>query len=168
MKITAVALILLLAFFGLADSAYLAEHIRTGTPLICDFQGFSDCNTVAESPYSRVLGVPLADFGVAFYGLLFILAALELAYPMRYVRRAIQGLAAAGLIASAYFMFLQFSVINAVCIYCTVSAVISLLIFVLAYFIEPFAPHRRAIEMPPWPGRPPRTSTRLVLPPPLT
>src|SRR3989344_9489896 len=41
MKRTGVALILVFSFFGLADSAYLAQHARSGAPLICDIQNFS-------------------------------------------------------------------------------------------------------------------------------
>ncbi len=163
MKRLAVWLILLLAFFGLSDSVYLAKEAFSGIPLICDIAGLSGCNVVAESPYSHILGIPLADYGVAFYTLLFILAAVEVMYVQVHVRRVIQGLVALGLIASAYFIFIQLSVINALCIYCSLSALISLLVFILAYFIEPLAPRMTVIEMPP-----PRFRSTLVLPPPQT
>ncbi|MDO8624428.1 MAG: vitamin K epoxide reductase family protein [bacterium] len=157
----AVWLILLLAFFGLSDSAYLAQSEMGGDPLICDFTTLTGCNIVTQSPYSHLFGLPLADFGIAFFGLLFILAAVEVMFVHVNVRRTIQALSAVGLIASAYFMFVQLSVIDALCVYCTASGVISFLIFIFAYFIEPLSPKNGAIEMPS-----PHTRSRLVLPPP--
>jgi uncharacterized membrane protein len=42
-----------------------------------------------------------------------------------------------GIIASLYFTFIQIFVIGAFCIYCSASAIIALLIFILATLIEP-------------------------------
>ena len=158
----AVLLILLLAFCGLADSAYLAQHETDGTPLICDIAGLSDCNIVAQSPYAKAFGIPLSDYGLVFYGLIFLLAAIELALGNRITRQAIQVLSALGLIASAYFLFIQLAVINALCVYYTASAVIAFLIFICAYFIEPL-PRRGTINLPP-----PSARSPLVLPPPMS
>jgi uncharacterized membrane protein len=139
-----IALILVSAFFGLADSAYLARSATNEETPLCDFRVFEGCETVAKSPFSKVLGVPLAQFGIVFFTLLFILAALELVYSHQYVRRAIQGSAAVGLIVSAYFIFIQVSVIQAFCIYCVFSAAVTACIFGLAYLIEP-------LSREPWP-----------------
>lgn len=149
MKRFAIPLILVFAFFGLSDSAYLAESAAGGSPLMCDFGGFAGCETVAKSPYSRALGIPLANFGILFFAVLFTFAAIELVYPHQYVRRTIQGFAALGLIASAYFIFIQFSVIHAFCIYCLFSALMSALIFGLAYLIEPLARAPESAAVPP-------------------
>ena len=158
MKRLAVVLILLASFCGLADSAYLTEHEVAGTPLLCNISGLSGCNIVAQSPYSHIFGISLAEYGLAFYGLLFVLCAFELLAYNRPLRRLIQALAAAGFIASFYFTFLQIFVINAVCVYCAASAALTLLIFIFAWFIEPLRHRETAlipstIEMPP--PRPP-------------
>ncbi len=154
----AVWLILLLAFVGLANSSYIAKSDRAGIPLICTLEASQGCSQVAESPYSHVLGIPVAQFGLFFYGLLFILCALELTLARIQTRRVIQALSALGLIASAYFVFIQISIINAFCIYCVASAIFTLLIFGIAYFIEPFAKTSAVLITPP-----PRP--RLNLPP---
>lgn len=137
MKRIGVVAILLLAFFGLADSAYLAQHEATGVPLICDIKNLDGCNTVASSPYSHIFGVPLADFGILFYGMLFVLAALELVLFDRLLRRALQAASLVGVLASLYFIILQIFFIGAFCIYCIASAIIAFLIFILASLIEP-------------------------------
>ena len=60
MKRIGVVFILIFAFFGLADSSYLAQHELSGEPLICDIQNLSGCNIVTASQYSRLFGIPLA------------------------------------------------------------------------------------------------------------
>lgn len=148
MKRLGVALILLLSLAGLSDSVYLAQHELAGAPLLCNIQNLTGCNVVAQSPYSKLLGIPLAEYGVLFYTIVFILALLELIIFDQLLRRVLQGLALLGLLASLCFTLLQVFVINALCVYCLGSAVISLLICVLATFIEPI---RRDLFAPPPP-----------------
>lgn len=137
MKRIGVVFILLLAFLGIADSMYLAQHEISGTPLICNIQNLSGCNIVADSSYSHVFGVPLAEFGVLFYAMLFVLAALELVLFDQFLRRVLQGVSLVGVVASLYFTSLQVFFIGAFCIYCAISTALTLLIFVLVSFIEP-------------------------------
>lgn len=129
--------ILLLSFFGLADALYLAQHELSGTPLLCNIQNLSGCNIVANSPYASLFGIPLAEYGVLFYVMLFVLAALELVLFDRLLRRALQAVSLICLLASLYFLVLQIFFIGAFCIYCTASAIITLLIFLSATRIEP-------------------------------
>ena len=137
MKRWGVGIILLLAFCGLADSVYLTQHELSGTPLICNIDNLSGCNVVAQSPYSHLFGIPLAEYGIFFYGIVFALAALELFIFDRLLRRLLQGFAVVGLLASIVFTGLQAFVINALCVYCLGSAIVAFLIFVVATFIEP-------------------------------
>lgn len=152
MKRWGVVCILVLAFAGLADSAYLAQHEASGEPLICNIQNFSGCNVVANSQYSYIFGIPIADFGVLFYSIMFVLAALELVIFDRLLRRVLQVFAVIGLIVSIFSTLTQVFVINALCIYCLASALITLLIFILASFIEPIK--RTVPSMPPTPPSP--------------
>lgn len=156
MKRTGVVLILVLAFFGLADSFYLAQNALNGTSLLCTAQGLSDCNTVATSQYSRLFGVSLAELGVLFYSIVFVLAALEIVIFDQLLRRVLQALSLIGILFSLYFTFIQKFVIGAFCTYCLVSTLIALLIFILASLIEPIrkrivplAPDKPHLPMPP-------------------
>jgi uncharacterized membrane protein len=137
MKRAGVVLIFILAFFGIADSAYLTQHELSGTPLLCNIQNLSGCNIVASSQYSHIFGIPLAEFGVLFYGVIFVLAALEIVIFDQLLRRVLQAVSFIGVIFSFYFTFIQVFVIGAFCIYCLVSALIALFIFILASLIEP-------------------------------
>lgn len=137
MKRLGVVFILVLAFCGLANSLYIAQHAESGIPLQCDIGTLTGCNIVAASEYSRVFGIPLAEYGVFFYGILFILAAVELMFFNRLLRRALQVIAVIAVLFSLYFTVLQAFVIDAFCIYCLASAFIALLVLVFASYIEP-------------------------------
>lgn len=75
------------------------------------------------------MGIPLSFWGIAFY--LTILLAIwgAYTYPNRWSTRSLVGLTALGSCMSAYFVYLQFFVIGAVCIYCLASALITVLLF---------------------------------------
>lgn len=149
MKRVGVAIILFLAFCGLSDSVYLAQHEASATPLVCDIQGLTGCNVVATSQYSQLFGIPVAYYGILFYSILFVLAALELVLFDRFLRRALQIAAAVGILGSIYFTALQVFVIGAYCIYCLASALIEIMVFVLATLIEPLRTKQREPDMPP-------------------
>jgi uncharacterized membrane protein len=85
---------------------------------------------VAQSPYSHLFGVPLALYGVFFYGLLFVLAALALWVSRPLIARGLTALGVVGLLASIAFLGIQLFLIKAVCLYCLASAVISFLLFI--------------------------------------
>lgn len=162
MKRVGVAGIAILAFFGLADSAYLTQHELSGTPLLCNIQNFSGCNVVASSQYSHIFGIPLAEFGVLFYAVVFVLAALEIVIFDQLLRRVLQAISIVGVIASLYFTFVQIFVIGAFCIYCFASALITLLILIFASFIEPI--RKRVRHVPP-PVPPPSPPSYFPMPP---
>lgn len=162
MKRFGVISILILAFFGLADSAYLAQHEVTGTPLLCTIQNLSGCNIVAASQYSHLFGIPLAVFGVLFYSIVFVLAALEIVIFDRLLRRVLQIAALIGVAASLYFSLVQIFLIGAFCIYCLASAIIALVILILASLIEPIVKKTRAV---PPSSSPPSTPPHFSMPP---
>jgi len=149
MKRVGVIGILVLAFFGISDSVYLAQNETSNTPLVCNVENLSDCNIVAASQYSQLFGIPIAEFGIVFYGFIFVLAALELFLFNRLLRRILQIVSLVGVASSLYFTFLEIFVIDALCIYCLVSALITLLILVSASFIEPI--RKKARQEPPAP-----------------
>lgn len=158
MKRVGVVLILFFAFFGIADSAYLTQHELSGTPLLCNIGNLSGCNVVASSQYSHILGIPLAEFGVLFYSVIFVLAALEIVLFDQLLRRVLQALSLIGLLSSLYFTFVQIFLIGAFCIYCFASALSALLIFIFASLLEPL---RRRTS----PAQPPASPPYLGMPP---
>lgn len=127
----------MLAFLGISNSAYLAQSEAAGTPLICNIDSLSECNKVVSSEYSEIAGISLANFGLLFYTVVFVLAAFELALYNEMLRRALQGFALIGLAASIYSVGVQIFVIDAFCAYCLLSAFLTFLMIIAAAFIEP-------------------------------
>jgi uncharacterized membrane protein len=125
-------LMLVFAVIGIADAFYDSYAIYNGQLLWCP-PPIDGCNTVANSPYARVFGVPLGYLGVIFYLYMFALAALLAFDPLsRGLRLGALLYAALGLSASIYFMYVIFAFIHALCIYCLISAVLTLLLFIAA------------------------------------
>jgi uncharacterized membrane protein len=122
---------LALALIGIADAVVVAHSNYTGQPLWCPV--IDGCNTVVNSPHSRVFGVPMSYFGFIYYLYMFALAARLAFDPLsRGLRFRAVLYAAMGAASSGYFMYLQLGFIRAVCSYCLISAVTSVLLLIAA------------------------------------
>jgi uncharacterized membrane protein len=122
---------LALTLIGIADAAYVAHGNYSGAPLWCPI--LDGCNTVINSPYSRVFGVPMSYFGFIYYVFMFGLAARLAFDPLSNSLRFRAVLyAALGAVSSIYFMYLQLGFIHQICSYCLISAVTSLLLLLAA------------------------------------
>jgi uncharacterized membrane protein len=120
-----------LTLIGIAVALYVAKGNYTGQPLWCPI--IDGCNVVVNSPYSRVFGVPMSYFGFIYYLYMFALAA-RLAFDpfsnsLRFRAVLYAGVGAA---SSLYFMYLQLGFIQAVCIYCLISAITTFLFLFVA------------------------------------
>lgn len=125
--------VFILAILGFADATYLSfQHFTGQTPVCTLVQG---CEIVTTSAYSVIFGIPVAVFGVLYY---FGIAAAILCYftsKKEPVLRLVAWCSIAGLLASAWFVYLQLFVIHAICLYCIISAASSTLIFILGMVI---------------------------------
>lgn len=126
---------MVLALLGIGVSAYLLyEHFVA--PIVC-FTG-SGCQTVDNSVYSEIFGVPLSAIGLASYvGILALqLASLRTEPPVAsYCQLAVFGIALAGVVFAVYLTYLEFYVIHALCSWCLTSAVIVALIWLLSVWV---------------------------------
>ena len=125
-------IVVILAVVALAISLYLsvAESLNLAVP--CDLTG--GCEDVLNSRYSRVFGLPLANWGVVYFGAIVILALLSNHY--RKWRKVLTGSLGLGALASLIFMGLQFFVIRAVCQYCLATDLLTVAIFLWDLNIE--------------------------------
>jgi uncharacterized membrane protein len=122
----------LLALVGLFVALYLAMYKMglIGT-LAC---GTGGCETVQLSRWAVFLGLPVASWGVGYYALVLVLAVAGL--QDRWADSRGLSLAALivtgwGVLFSTWLTYLELFVINAICRWCVVSAVIALLLFAL-------------------------------------
>lgn len=108
-----------LAAAGIGVSTYLlVVHLSGGTPVCA--AGGTGCSTVTESEYSELAGIPVPLLGLVGY-LLLLGSALVQSDAGR-----IGGmfLAIVGFGFSAYLTYLELVVIDAICQWCVVSAVL--------------------------------------------
>ncbi len=137
---------LVLALLGIGDSFYLAESAITDTALVCEIDGFDGCNVVAQSPYAHLFGIPLGVYGVVFYISVFVLAIAVMIISRRFWYRLLIGLSFVGVLASLYFLAIQLFLIQATCVYCLGSALITFLMFPLSLWLyKRFAPQLPAV-----------------------
>jgi uncharacterized membrane protein len=102
---------------GLAIALYLSTvELGGGVPYCGPLHG---CETVAQSPYSRIAGVPVAVYGVGLSLLLLTLAIAWIRTDRDGLLDAHYGLSLIGVIFEIYFLSLQLFVIHAVCVWCT-------------------------------------------------
>jgi vitamin-K-epoxide reductase (warfarin-sensitive) len=108
-------ILILLAGLGvLASSLALREHYRTYGDSPCSINDKWDCGIVNHSPYAILLGIPVADIGIAGYLLIAVLA----------WRRAYRLLLAALLLALGFSLYLariEAHVLGVWCVYCVAS-----------------------------------------------
>ncbi|MFA4922839.1 MAG: vitamin K epoxide reductase family protein, partial [Ignavibacteriaceae bacterium] len=132
-------ILLLLTVLGIIDSVYLTyEHYFNIIPP-CTINHFlpilSDCGKVLRSSYSVMFGIPLAVAGVFQYSLLLIAIIALIIFRKKIFSYWILFQSTIGAIFSLYFMYIQLVILKSICIYCTLSAVISFLIFFIVYKI---------------------------------
>jgi uncharacterized membrane protein len=123
---------LVFAAIGIADAFYDSYAIYNDLPLWCP-PPVDGCNIVANSPFARIFGIPLGYIGLVYYVYMFALAALLALDPYsRGLRIGALIYAAIGVALSAGFFYIQFTYIHAFCIYCLISAVLTIALFLAA------------------------------------
>ena len=126
-----------LALLGLAISVYLTYVHYAGIEPVCS--SISNCERVQSSDYAELMGIPVAVLGIAGYAA--ILASLR-------TREDVTALLAYLAVAfSAYLTWAELVKIDAICQWCVASAIITLVIAVLATLRALGAPlHQRALS----------------------
>lgn len=103
-----------LAALGAGIAAYLLAVKLAGSAPVCATGG---CETVQESRYAELAGIPLSAFGLALYLTLFASAFSR----GETVRLAAAAVALAGAAVAVYLVYLQVAVIHAICQWCVAS-----------------------------------------------
>ncbi|MDE1853770.1 MAG: vitamin K epoxide reductase family protein [Thaumarchaeota archaeon] len=115
-------------------------YCPTGT-----FFGFNfDCGAVLSSSYSKILGIPLELLAMFYFivnlGMVSLIAfgservsrtTLEVMFGWRFI----------GLIIVPYLVFVEFFIIHAICVYCTIMHVAILADFVVISYLLFFGKH---------------------------
>jgi uncharacterized membrane protein len=93
------------------------------------------CETVNTSRWATFLGLPVAAWGLGFYvatlGLV-LLGIQERYADSRAVSLALVGLTGWGVLFSGWLTYLELFVINAICMWCVISAIMVAIMFVIS------------------------------------
>jgi uncharacterized membrane protein len=108
----------LVALAGVGVAGYLTSAHFADSTVLCVAGG--GCETVQESEYAEIAGIPVAALGMVAYALVLGLVAWD--SPSARLGAAM--LAFVGLAFSLYLLALQLFVIDAVCVWCLANDVV--------------------------------------------
>jgi uncharacterized membrane protein len=119
---------LAVALVGLAISAYLTvEHFTSSAVLACPEGAVVNCAKVTSSPYSEVLGIPVALLGLAYF-----VGMAALLTPAAWRRRRLDLVRIAGVglgvLMVVYLVWVELFRVNALCLWCTAVHVCTLVL----------------------------------------
>ncbi len=151
MKTLLSVLLVILPLIGIADASYLTYEKLSGTIPACG-EGF-DCGKVLTSEWSSIGPVPLSVFGLLFYATVLILGSAHLleldlfgskkaakeqqkpsvlhSWRLLTPIQALLLVSTFGAVFSAYLVFIMGVVIQGWCLYCLISAAVSVTIFLV-------------------------------------
>jgi uncharacterized membrane protein len=123
-----------IASIGAALTSYLTIAKLSGNTVACPTNG---CEKVLSSVYSNIFGIPLPLMGLTAYitiGLLAIAPLLATSHQRR-INEITNRLLFAGTLAmtnvSGYLLYLMIFKLQALCLYCSGSALLSLILFII-------------------------------------
>ncbi len=93
------------------------------------------CETVNTSKWATLFGLPVAAWGVGFYITLFVAALISLQERYDYsigVSKILVLLTGIGVAVSLWLTYLELFVINAICQWCVISAIVVTTAFIVA------------------------------------
>jgi uncharacterized membrane protein len=117
---------------GLGVAGYLTyEHYTGSTSLVCSDKGIVNCLAVTTSTYSKVVGVPVAVLGLAFFAVMLVLQ-LPVMWDKgeRLIRAARVAWSVVGLGTVVYLLYAELFRIDAICLWCTAVHVLTFVLFV--------------------------------------
>jgi uncharacterized membrane protein len=122
------------ALVGLIDSVYLTWIKLADQTAACSNIG--DCESVNNSVYSEIAGIPIALLGAGAYLLILVLLLLEDRYKEQVanMQLGVFGLSLVGTLYSGYLTYLEIAVLRAICPFCVVSAIAIFVLLIVSVF----------------------------------
>jgi len=123
---------IVVAVVGIIDALYLSYVKIAHQEVYCG--GSGACDTVNNSPYAEISGIPIAYLGLGAYIIILILLLLENRgdFWANYSPMIVFGMTLAGMLYSIYLTYIELAVLHAVCPYCVVSAIAITVLFILS------------------------------------
>ncbi len=125
------SLAMLFSLIGLMDSIYLTVQHISGKSVKCTVTG--GCSKVLSSSYATISGMPTASFGAMAYFAAFSLATLAV-FGSRQSRTWLVILVVPMILTACWLFYLQAFVLHAFCEFCLLSASMTLLLTMTAFW----------------------------------
>lgn len=124
----------LLTLLAIADSAYLTWVHYQPQDLVCSVNG--GCHTVQSSAYATIGPIPIAILGLAMYVALLLLGVARWYRPALadVITIVMVGMLVMGVIYYGYLTHIELNVLNAICQWCVICAVLTVLLLVTEGF----------------------------------
>jgi len=126
--------LIVLSIIGLLDSVYLTYIKLANATASC--AGIGDCDAVNSSSYAEIAGIPIALLGAGAFLAMFLLVFLEKRsdFWLEQGPLFVFMLSLIGVLYSAYLTYVEIWVLNAICPYCVLSAIVLVLILGLSIY----------------------------------
>ena len=121
---------LLVFFIGLISSLTLYSNSLTG---ICD--PGKGCDIVNSSAYGSTLGISNSLYGIFIFSFMIVLTAFHMNKPNKHTRRIIHTAVIIGSLIALYFLYLQFFIIKAFCIFCLMTDFSLLIALIFLFYL---------------------------------
>jgi uncharacterized membrane protein len=125
---------ILFSLAGLLIALYLLRKKKALERPFCPLR--ADCHRVIQSQYSSMFGVPLEYFGIGYYLLSALLYVTPILFPFLdivIIKTILITISVVGAIFSLYLISLQAFVIKSWCSWCFLSAIISVVLFIISF-----------------------------------
>ncbi len=115
---------IILSVLGMADSIYLAWIKLANATAAC--AGIGDCESVNNSPYAEIAGIPISVLGAGAYLAMIVFLVMEPrgTFWKDNAPLAVFGMSLVGVLYSAYLTYVEVAILHAICPYCVISAVL--------------------------------------------
>jgi vitamin-K-epoxide reductase (warfarin-sensitive) len=116
--------VIILCVLGILVAGYLSYMFYSDNHSICDINETFDCTSVHQSDYALFLGIPVAILGLVGYILILVFAMWKF--------DLVKWISLFGTLFSLRLTWAEFFVINKFCIFCIISQVIIMAIFLIS------------------------------------
>ena len=94
-----------------------------------------DCVKVTSSPWSTILGIPVAPLGLVFFAVMLVLCRPSLLRRRSTALDVVRlGFCGVGLLMALYLLWAELFQIHAICLWCTGVHILTFLLFVTLLF----------------------------------
>lgn len=117
-------------FVALYLTLYKLGYIGT---LAC---AVGSCEKVQTSKWATFLGFPVGAWGVGYYVAVLVVSLAGLSpvfVERRIISRILVAMTGVGVVFSLWLTYLELFVIDAICIYCVISAILAIVLFVISW-----------------------------------